>query len=1295
MEGKFPVERFNGSDFGFWRMQMEAYLYGKDLYEPLAEKSEKTSDEEWKVLDRKAMSAIILSLSRNVAYHVKGAKSTKEVLQTLADMYEKPSAMNKVMLMKKLFRLQMEERKSVADHLNDFNQLTTQLASVDIVFDDEVKALILLSSLPDSWDVVVTSVSTSSGKEKMKFDNIRDMMLNEETRRKQTGGSSGSALHTESRGRPDTRGKYRGRSRSRSRGKNKGKKEMVCWNCEKPGHMKSECRAPKKEKEGRTANAATEEITDALLLSVSSSSDDWVVDSGASFHSCSNKDIMEPYTSGDFGLVYLADNKPLKIVGKGDVRIKSTNGSCWTLHDVRHIPGLKRNLISVGQLDSDGFHTTFGDAKWKISRGAMTLARGLKSGTLYMAGGSSSNIPFAGTVSQANLWHNRLGHMSEKGMNVLKSKGRLPELKSVEVGHCEHCVFGKQKRVSFLTTGRTPRKEKLELVHTDLWGPAPVSSLGGSTYYMTFVDDSTRKVWVYFLKRKSDAFDTFRRWRALVENETGLQVKCLRSDNGGEYNSEGIKNYCADHGIRMQKIIPGTPQQNGVAERMNRTLNERARCMRLKSGLPKMFWADAVNTAAFLINRGPSVPLNNRIPEEVWSGKKVDLSFLRTFGCSAYILNDDRTKLDAKSIKCTFIGYGTDEFGYRFWDDQNRKIIRSRNVIFNEDVMYNDRKVSPDDDKKEREFVDLDISNSGIMRPADTDSVGVQTDETEQTEIEPEPVSEEPITESSTPLALGREPRLRRAPDRYSPSLYYLLLSDCGEPECYAEAVNDVHKSKWELAMNDEMNSLKKNNTWELCQLPKGKKALQNRWVYRVKEESDGKKRYKARLVVKGFQQRYGIDFTDVFTPVVKLTTIRLVLSMVAAENLELQQMDVKTAFLHGDLEEEIYMVQPEGYNGDDQQVCRLKKSLYGLKQAPRQWYRKFDNFMLEIGFSRCNADHCCYMKRFDEFFIILLLYVDDMLIAGSNVKEINRLKDQLSRKFDMKDLGEARQILGMKITRDKGIGKLWLSQSDYIEKVLCRFKMENAKLVGTPLGNQFKLSNSDSPQTDSERAKMRVTPYASAIGSLMYAMICTRPDIAHAVGVVSRFMSNPGVMHWEAVKWILRYLRGTKDRALVFGKGKLTLFGFVDADFAGSDYDKRRSTTGYVFTYGGTAVSWVSKLQKVVTLSTTEAEYVAVTEAAKELIWLQHLLGELGKPQADVILHSDSQSAIHLAKNPAFHSRTKHIEIKYHFIRQLLEKKALQLEKIQGEKNPADMLTKAVAMAKLKLCTASTGLDD
>ncbi|CAA0816671.1 cysteine-rich RLK (RECEPTOR-like protein kinase) 8 [Striga hermonthica] len=602
---------------------------------------------------------------------------------------------------------------------------------------------------------------------------------------------------------------------------------MVCWNCEKPGHMKSECRAPRKDKEGRTANATTEDTVDALLLSVRSSLDDWIVDSGASFHSCSSRDIMEPYTAG----------------------------------------------------------------------------------TLYTASGSSSNILLAEAVSQSHLWHSRLGHMSEKGMKVLKSRGLLPELESVNVGLCEQCLLGKQKRVSFITTGRAPKTEKLELVHTDLWGPSPVTSLGGPMYYMTFIDDCTRKVWVYFLKRKSEAFDAFRRWRALVEKETGLEVKCLRSDNGGEYNSEAIKEYCADHGIRMQKMVPGTPQQNGIAERMNRTLNE-------------------------------------------------------------------------------------------------------------------------------------------------PDSVGAQIDEIERTEEEAEPESDEPIAESSTPLALGREPRMRRAPDRFGNS------------------------------------------------------------------------------------------------------------------------------------------------------------------------------------------------------FIILLLYVDDMLIAGSDVKEIERLKGQLSRRFDMKDLGEARQILGMTITRDRNAGKLWLSQSDYIEKVLCRFKMDTAKPVGVPLGSQIKLSNKDSPKDDSEKERMRVTPYASAIGSLMYAM--------------------------EAIKWILRYLRGTKDRALVFGRGTITLSGFVDADFAGSDLDKRRSTTGYVFTYGGTAVSWISKLQKIVTLSTTEAEYVAVTEAAKELVWLQNFLNELGRPQEDVALYSDSQSAIHLAKNPAFHSRMKHIEVKYHFIWQLLEKKMLQLKKIRGDRNPADMLTKA-----------------
>ncbi|KAL5774045.1 hypothetical protein ACOSP7_011602 [Xanthoceras sorbifolium] len=726
----------------------------------------------------------------------------------------------------------------------------------------------------------------------------------------------------------------------------------------------------------------------------------------------------------------------------------------------------------------------------------------------------------------------------------------------------------------------------------------------------------------------------------------------------------------------MEKTVPMTPQQNGVAERMNRTLNERARSMRLHAGLPKMLWAEAVNTAAYLINRGPSVPLDGGIPEEVWSGKEVNISHLRVFGCISYVHIDsaERSKLDAKSNKCVFVGYGGDEFGYRFWDYENRKIIRSRDVIFNENLMYKDRSIaessSSTTEAETKEFAEFEeISGSDVQ------------------------ISPETVQEELDAPELRRSSRVPKPIQRYSPSLHYLLLTDSGEPECYDEAMQVEDSVKWESAMRDEMDSLMSNQTWELAELPPGKKALHNKWVFRIKEEHNGNKRYKARMVVKGFQQKDGIDYNEIFSPVVKLTTIRLVLKIVAAENLHLEQLDVKTAFLHGDLEEEIYMRQPEGFKeaGKENLVCRLKKSLYGLKQAPRQWYKKFDSFMSSSGFTRCQADHCCYIKRFDNSFIILLLYVDDMLVAGSDMQEIMNLKRELSKQFAMKDLGAAKQILGMRIKRDTKSGTLLLSQAEYIKKVLSRFNMQDAKPVSTPLGIHFRLSKEQSPKTEEERTHMAKVPYASAIGSLMYAMVCTRPDIAQAVGAVSRYMNNPGKIHWEAVKWILRYLRGTTNKTLCFKGGDTTLTGYVDADLAGN-VDIRKSTTGYVYTLGGTAVSWVSQLQKIVALSTTEAEYVAVTEASKEMVWLQSFLEELGKKQEDNVLYCESQSAIHLAKNPSFHSRTKHIQLRYHFIRSLLEDGILKLEKISGAQNPADMLTKTVTTDKLKLCSASVG---
>ena len=421
-DSKIKIDKFDGNDYGFWKMQIEDLLYQKSLHLPmLGEQPDDMYDEEWKLLDRQALGVVRLSLAKSVAYNIVNETTTYGVLKALSNMYEKPSASNKVFLIRQLVNTKMKEGMSVAAHINEFNSIISRLASVEIKFEDEVQALLLLSSLPDSWSGTVTAVSSASGTTKLTFDSIRDLILNEDIRRRSNGESSSSSslLHTESRGRRNDRGQNRGRSKSRKRGQSKNRKDIECWNCKEKCHFRSQCPKPQAAKK-EVNNVSSEESGDFLICCVENSVESWIMDSGASFHAVSCPDMVKNLQTGNLGKVRLADDQVLDITGIGDVDLKTSIGTTWTLKDVRVIPNLRRKLISVGKLDDEGLNVHFGGGQWKVIKGNLVIAKGKKKGTLYMVEIPADGVHAVTTnPSPSNLWHQRLGHMSDKGLKML------------------------------------------------------------------------------------------------------------------------------------------------------------------------------------------------------------------------------------------------------------------------------------------------------------------------------------------------------------------------------------------------------------------------------------------------------------------------------------------------------------------------------------------------------------------------------------------------------------------------------------------------------------------------------------------------------------------------------------------------------------------------------------------------------------------------------------------------------------------------------------------------------------
>jgi len=1187
---------------------------------------------------------------------------------------------------------------------------------------------------------------------------------------------------------------------------------LKCFGCNGFGHKIHECPTNKKKHEGHQqrdgedpkANTALQEDEEIALIAKNVDpkteavgtvhKETWIVDSGATAHMVSSKEGLSDIVWGK-GRVIVAGGKVLESVGTGTVKamVKAKDGRIVPVafKDALIVPELRRNLLSVKRIVASGGKVLFRpfDAVIVTPKGIELALKQV--GNLYeLEYGGRRYYPSSGgetgvaakkqeqafSVSdEERLWHMRLGHRNMRDVKQLAGMevGIPASFKGNKEGRsCDICEVGKHTHASFPAKGKDGKlaSEPMELVHVDVFGPIDTPSVSGSMYAILFTDDYSKWRSIYFMKSKAQSLEKLKLY---LDDVAGLlhgrKVQRLHSDNGGEFISRAFRKYCKRSGILHTYTGPRAPQQNGVAERSNRTVVEMARCLRLESGLDKELWAETCKTSVYVLNRVPSAVLDGQTPYYKLFGKQARLDHLKVFGCRAYaqIYANERTKMDPKAWRGIMIGY--DEHNnrcYRIYDPIRKVIRRTVHVTFDESVFpAKEKKNSLDGEVttpvaearrnaevRDQGFVELEYpgveqtpmgNKDGNQRrvrfnllPAKSNLMprrDAVVEEEKRAEVDEQDINSDAGTngsdgdaeESSAP-----PPEIRTSTNENPYAREYNVNTrgegardwrcqeeDCdirgvhrahlgvhqayqsaeeilGDPTSHKEAMQSKNSEKWKQAEDEEYQAHLDNGTWELVERPEGVNVVGSRWVFKTKLDENGKiVKFKARGVAQGYSQMEGIDFGKVFAPTARQTTIRTLLSVTAWKDWELENMDVNVAFLNAEVEEEIYMRQLEGYevygpNGEEL-VCKLKKSIYGLKQASRNWNQTIDKWMKDYGFKASEADPCLYVKREKQEMIVVIIWVDDLIIAGSCKQIIQAFKAAISRRFSMKDLGALKWILGVEIKRDRSRRRIEMTQTAYINQMLERFGMAECKPVGAPAeGVLCRITAENGGRPD----KL----YMSIVGSLLYASMITRPDITYAVQALGRHMQSSGNEHMIAAKRVLRYLQGTKDLGLIYEAGEtgsgngiggqLCVVGFSDADWGG-DLDTRRSTTGYLFMIEetGGVVSWGSKLQPTVALSSAEAEYMAACAAVQEAVHLRLLMSDLGFEQREpTVIYEDNQGCIALSDNPVHHRRTKHIDIRYHFIRERVTSKEIELKYVPTEHQLADLLTKGLAKPRV-----------
>lgn len=1006
---------------------------------------------------------------------------------------------------------------------------------------------------------------------------------------------------------------------------------------------------------------------------------------------CSERTLFSEINLEHAGEVTVANGNSIRSAGKGSVKLivrVNNEEKEFTLLNVLWVPELEGNLVSVPALNKRGFIVKFTKSGCAIQHQEyeddMRIAD--FDGKFFTLNETEKCFSTVNTEKEiercVHEWHRRLAHRNLRDIRLMAKAG-LKIKRCNCTDDCEMCLKGKMSRKPFPQKA-TPTEEVLDCIVSDLCGPMQVDSVGRKKYFATFIDAHTGYCEVEFLREKSEATKFTIEFIERVKTQLRRKPKIFRTDQGGEYNSNELRSYLKKEGIKFQCTVGYAPEQNGIAERKNRTLMEAARSMMSGSGLPKNYWAEAVNTANHVLNRitnGKTL----KTPYEEFTRMKPRTNEFYEFGCDAYVMipYERRRKLDDKATKMKFVGYDEVSKGFRMTNEHG-KITVSREVHFLDTKTIQSR---PEQDKEDSEF---DVS----FCPTKYQEEDLQPDEFFDAESD----EEENEGEIQAP-ELPRYPQRQNRgipPARYGDYELYQATEQRSEthnePKSYKEAMKGEDRNEWLQAMEQELSMINEKGTWELVDLPIGRKAVGSKWVFKLKSEDNGKNiRRKARLVAQGFTQQHGVDYEEVFAPVTRGTTMKMLLSLASKRKYDVKHFDITSAFLNGKLEEEIFMKQPPGFCQNDQ-VYRLKKSIYGLKQAAHVWNQTLHQSLMRNGCKQSETDKCLYTLTSEGDKLFLLVHVDDILMATNSEALGEKLMESIGKDFELKDLGRVKVYLGIETERETErdeVGNFSIAQTQHIDKIILEAGLAEAKISKYPMDTGYHKLEGNLLNTNNE--------YRRLIGMLLYLSTNSRPDIASSVAILSQRVSKPRDVDLNEVKRVIRYLKGTRNLRLCLSdpEKEQELFAYSDADWGENKVD-RKSHSGYFCSMNGGAISWTCRKQSIVALSSAEAEYVALTETCKELMWIRRVAKDFGEnPPKTINIFTDSQSAMAMINNRKFSNRTKHIDTKFHFVQDQVANGEMKLTYHPTETNIADMMTKPLGSVKIKMLRSLGGLED